>query len=171
MVPTQSRSGGRVASAWRHRRRSRLPLALATAVGVMIGLSLYTYQYAEGLSYFSNRPEACASCHIMRDHLDSWQKSSHHTRATCNDCHTPHALIPKLITKTDNGWRHSVAFTLQTSHDPVRITPRNFRRVERNCLDCHREIVSEILNAGDARHGQGLSCIHCHEDVGHGPRR
>lgn len=152
-------------------RRSKLTTLLTILFGILVGLGAYTFRFAEGLAYFSNRPAACANCHIMRDHLDSWQKSSHHARATCNDCHTPHALIPKLMTKADNGWRHSVAFTLQTFHDPLQITDRNFRRVEHNCLDCHQELVSEILVAGGAGHTRGLSCIHCHEDVGHGPRR
>lgn len=155
---------------YQHRRRAPLATILAILVGVTIGLGFYTFHFAEGLAYFSNRPEACANCHIMRDHLDSWYKSSHHTRATCNDCHTPHALVPKLVTKAENGWNHSVAFTLQTFDDPLRITRRNFDRVEHNCLDCHREIVSEIQSPGGT-HARGLSCVHCHEDVGHGPRR
>lgn len=156
---------------YQRRKPSTSKVVLAVAFGILIGLGAYTFRYAEGLAYFSNRPEACANCHIMRDHLDSWQKSSHHTRATCNDCHTPHAWIPKLITKADNGWRHSVAFTMHTYHDPLRIIGRNAQRVEHNCVGCHRELVSEILAADDAGHARGLSCIHCHEDVGHGPRR
>jgi cytochrome c nitrite reductase small subunit len=156
---------------WKSREGpSSRPALFAISVGVLFGLGSYTFRYAEGLAYFSNRPEACANCHIMRDHLDSWQKSSHHTRATCNDCHTPHALIPKLITKAENGWNHSVAFTLQTFKDPLQITKRNRQRVEHNCRGCHENLVSEIAGGG---HGgaRDISCIHCHEDVGHGPRR
>jgi len=150
---------------------SRLPVMLSLAVGAMAGLGAYTFRFAEGLSYFSNRPDACANCHIMRDHLDSWQKSSHHTRATCNDCHTPHEMIPKLITKAENGWRHSTAFTLQTFHEPLQITPRNRRRVENNCIGCHGELVSAIRDRMPVGQAQEISCIRCHEDVGHGPRR
>jgi len=84
-----------------------LSALLAALVGVMLGLGLYTFHFAEGLSYFSNDPNACANCHIMRDYLDSWQKSSHHARAVCNDCHTPQSLASKLWTKADNGWNHS----------------------------------------------------------------
>jgi hypothetical protein len=46
-----------------------------------LGLGTYTLQFAKGLSYLSNDPTQCANGHIMKDHLDSWQKSSHHGRA------------------------------------------------------------------------------------------
>ena len=39
--------------------------------------------FAEGLSYFSTNPAACANCHIMQSQYDSWQKSSHHGAASC----------------------------------------------------------------------------------------
>lgn len=84
---------------------------LSALIGVFLGLGAYTFQFARGFAYFSNDPNACANCHIMNDQLDSWQKSSRHGRAVCNDCHTPQALIPKLVTKAENGWNHSVKFT------------------------------------------------------------
>lgn len=143
---------------------------LAVCSGVVLGLGAFTFQYAQGLSYFSNRPENCANCHIMRDQLDSWQKSVHHGRATCNDCHTPHDPLGKLVTKADNGWRHSSAFTLQNFPDPIRITPRNRARLLHNCVGCHGGLVAEIEHAS-VPHGSGeLDCLHCHAGVGHGPR-
>jgi len=71
-------------------------LLVSTTTGVLTGLGCFTFQYAQGLSYFSNDPNACANCQVMRDYLDSWQKSSHHGRAVCNDCHSPHEPLPKL---------------------------------------------------------------------------
>jgi len=62
---------------------------LSALLGVMVGLGIFTFRLAEGFSYFTNDPNACANCHIMRDYLDFWQKSSHHARAACADCHTP----------------------------------------------------------------------------------
>jgi len=128
---------------------------------VTLGLGAYTFRYAQGLSYFSNDPNACANCHIMGDHLDSWQKSSHHAQATCNDCHTPVALLPKFFTKAENGWNHSMKFTLQNFREPIRIRPVNARRLTENCVRCHAEFVSEIE----------ADCLQCHAGVGHGPRR
>lgn len=147
-----------------------LPYLISALAGVMFGLGAFTFQYAQGLSYFSNDPKACANCHIMRDHLDSWQKSSHHTRATCNDCHTPHNLFGKLATKADNGWNHGWKFTAQTFGDPIRIRPVNVSRVQDNCTRCHQDLTDDIRTR--AAHAAGdLNCMHCHAGVGHGPRR
>jgi len=144
---------------------------LSALVGVMMGLGVYTFHFAEGLSYFTNDPNACANCHIMRDYLDSWQKSSHHAQAACNDCHTPHALVPKLWTKTENGWRHSVKFTLQNFREPLRMTSRNARRLQNNCVGCHEELVSDIRSFHAGTAADDVNCVRCHAEVGHGPRR
>jgi cytochrome c nitrite reductase small subunit len=138
--------------------------------GMMFGLGTYTFQFAKGLSYFSNDPANCANCHIMQEHLDSWMKSSHHTRATCNDCHTPHDLAGKLVTKADNGWNHGWKFTAQTFNDPIRIRTVNVERVQDNCVRCHQDLTDDI-RAGSAHAAVGLSCVRCHAGVGHGPRR
>jgi len=138
---------------------------LSALVGVLLGVGGYTFWFAQGHSYLSNDPQACANCHIMRDYLDSWQKSSHHARAVCNDCHTPTAVLPKMWTKLDNGWNHSLKFTLQNFREPLRIREVNARRLEANCMGCHAGLVSEILPEGRA------GCTRCHAGVGHGPRR
>lgn len=146
-----------------------LALLLCALTGVMAGLGVFTFVYAQGHSYFSNDPNACANCHIMRDHLDSWQKSSHHARAACNDCHTPNSPIPKLWTKAENGWNHSVKFTLQNFAEPIRIRDVNRERLKANCVHCHQELVGEILHAGVSV--EQTNCLQCHAGVGHGPRR
>ncbi len=157
--------------------RTRLPLTLAICLGGLLGLGAATFRYAEGFSYFSNDPRACANCHVMRPYLDSWQKSSHHVRAACNDCHVPHALVPKLVTKAENGWNHSRRFTLQDYPEALRITPHNADRLQHNCITCHAELTEEIRETargsgirGSPRAGD-IACTRCHADVGHGPRR
>lgn len=134
-------------------------LGLATAVGA------YTFVYARGYSYLTNDPAACANCHVMRNHFDAWVKSSHRAVAVCNDCHTPPDLVPKYLTKARNGFHHSVAFTTQDFHEPIRITDADRDVVERACRHCHEEIVVAIEGA----HGEAgrLSCVRCHATVGH----
>jgi cytochrome c nitrite reductase small subunit len=144
---------------------TKLPLLLALGLGTLAGLGAYTFQFAKGLAYLSDEPAACANCHIMDDYLDSWLKSSHHTRAVCNDCHTPQHVIGKWVSKADNGWNHSVRFTLQDFAQPIRIRPVNMDAVETNCVRCHAELTNDIRHAG------GTTCVHCHSGVGHGPRR
>ena len=40
----------------------------------------------------------------MNDEYASWSKSGHNHVAVCNDCHLPHALIPKFIAKARNSF-------------------------------------------------------------------
>lgn len=143
---------------------------IAVALGVFIGLGLYTFVYGKGFSYFSNDPKACMNCHIMRDEFDSWQKGTHHTVAVCNDCHLPHDLPAKLIAKSDNGWRHSKAFTTGDFHEPIQITPRNAEILQENCIRCHGEMV-HLLTKGSTTAAGAVKCVHCHQGVGHGARR
>lgn len=143
------------------------PIA-AVALGALLGVGAFTFHYGEGTSYFSTDPRSCVNCHIMQPQFDSWQKSSHHAAATCVDCHLPHGLIEKLIAKSDNGYRHSWAFTFQDFHEPIRITPRNARILRNNCVECHGDLVHALPISDEPR--DAVDCVHCHADVGHGPR-
>ena len=140
-------------------------LALATAIGVAVGIGGYTFVYARGASYLTNNPAACANCHIMREYYDGWQKSSHHSAAACNDCHTPASLIPKYAVKASNGFWHSFAFTSGRFHEPLQIKPRNHAVTEQACRHCHQDIVEAI--EGPHQSSGELSCTRCHDSVGH----
>ena len=61
----------------------RNTLKALSAGALASGLGGFTFQYAEGLSYFSTDPKACANCHIMQREYDDWQRASHHAVATC----------------------------------------------------------------------------------------
>jgi cytochrome c nitrite reductase small subunit len=137
-------------------------------VGIAFGLGVSTFRYAEGLSYFSSDPRACVNCHIMQPHYDSWQKSAHHTVATCVECHLPHTTLAKYIAKAENGYHHSKGFTLQDFHEPIMIKAKNSQILQDNCVSCHHEMVHELLGDAAASSPQ-LRCVHCHQGVGHGP--
>lgn len=139
-------------------------MVLAVSVGAVIGVGGYTFAYAEGWAYMTNDPNACANCHVMNEQLDGWAKGSHHDVAVCNDCHTPTDTVGKLVTKARNGWHHSLAFTTQSFHEPIQITPYNLAITEARCRDCHAEIVDAI----DGAHADDrVSCVRCHSSVGH----
>ena len=140
---------------------------LAALLGIMFGVGGFTLQYAEGLSYFSKNPAACTNCHIMRPQFDSWQKASHHTAATCVECHLPHDFLSKYLAKAENGFNHSKGFTLQDFHEPILITEKNSRILQQNCIECHADFVHELV-AGSTTDDGAVSCIHCHRSVGHG---
>lgn len=151
------------------RSKSRRTLVLAAAIGLLAGLGGFTFRYAEGLSYFSTEPRACANCHIMRPQYDAWQKASHHTVATCVDCHLPQAFIPKYLAKASNGWHHSKGFTLQDFDEPIQIKPGNSSILQENCLRCHADAVHRMV-AGARTDRDAVTCVHCHATVGHGER-
>ncbi len=147
----------------------RLWLLLAMFLGVASGVGFYTLDHAEGLSYLSSDPQACANCHIMQSQYDSWQKSGHHHVATCADCHLPHSFVAKYIAKAENGYHHSVGFTFQNFHEPIIIKEKNASILQSSCLHCHAD-VTHGLRPGEKSPQKSMSCVHCHAGVGHGPR-
>jgi len=153
------------------RRRSLrvLSIGAALSLGVLGGLGSFTFGYGEGTAYLTNDPAACANCHVMTEHYDSWVKSSHTNVATCNDCHLPHNFVGKWVVKADNGFFHSLAFTTNNFHEPIQIKPRNARVVQNACLHCHADFVHSMFPAEEGR-GM-LQCVHCHADAGHAKRR
>lgn len=139
-------------------------VALCVLAGMLLGSGGYTAYVSGATSYLSNDPRACVNCHIMREHYDGWQKASHHAVATCNECHVPHRLVPKYLSKAENGFWHSKGFTLQDFHEPIRIREKNRKTLNRNCMACHEMLVSHIDT-------QDINCVQCHAGVGHGPTR
>ncbi len=154
----------------RTRKLSLAGIALAGLIGVFVGVSGFTFVEARGWSYLSNDPKTCVNCHIMREQFDSWQKSSHHAVAVCNDCHVPHDLLGKYYTKAEHGFRHSWGFTFQDFHEPIQIKESSLKAVQDNCLRCHNALVSEISHYS-AVEGDRTNCIRCHVSVGHGANR
>jgi cytochrome c nitrite reductase small subunit len=138
---------------------------LAGIVGGIIGLGGFTFFYAESASYFSDNPQACINCHVMRDVYDGWNHGSHKAFTTCNDCHTPHTFPGKYIVKGINGWNHSVAFTLNNFHEPIRINDMNRAVAQESCLYCHGDLVVAISHENS---GHPTDCLACHAGVGHG---
>jgi cytochrome c nitrite reductase small subunit len=160
------------------KRTRRLAIAVAAMLGALGGLGFFTFGYGEGHAYLSNDPNACINCHVMQDHFDAWINSSHSHVATCNDCHLSHHPVGKWVTKADNGFFHSLAFTTGEFHEPIRIKERNARVTQAACLHCHDDVVHGMLPAqtptGGARDWPGADvqrCTHCHADVGHAGRR
>ena len=158
-----------------------IAFASAIAIGLAFGLGAFTFGYARGYSYLSNDASACANCHVMQEHFDAWNKSSHRNVATCNSCHTPHNLVGKYVTKAKNGFWHSFYFTTGNYPDPLRITEGNRKIAENSCRDCHAGIIEAIdppRGAGGhpipksstttaAQTGAPANCVRCHRYVGH----
>ena len=140
---------------------------IVVLLGVLLGVGIYTFYYGEGWSYFSRDPMACVNCHIMQPQFDSWQKASHHTVASCVDCHLPHGPVSKLVAKAENGFWHSKGFTFQDFPEPIFIREHNMKILQRNCLHCHKDFVHDMLPAVGAS-PEAVNCVHCHRSSGHG---
>ena len=140
----------------------RVLTVLCIGVGLIVGAGMFTFGYAEGDSYLTDEPKACANCHIMNDHLQRWERSTHSAVAVCNDCHAPKSFFAKYGVKSINGFNHSLAFTTGKFKDPFEITDLNIRVAEENCRKCHMQIAHSV-DFGQST----VRCTRCHEGVGH----
>lgn len=173
MVVTECK-GGRVirliVSLWRgftHAFAGWTGIALAGMMGVLLGVGVFTLQYSGVTSYLGDDPATCANCHAMQEEYEGWQRGNHHDVATCNSCHAPHDnLVYKYINKADNGFWHSLKFTFQNYPENIQIREHNREITEAACLYCHGDFVDQATNSS-TRKGETVSCIRCHDGVGH----
>lgn len=148
---------------------------------VLVALAVFANLVHESrmLSYLSSDPKVCINCHPMLTHYATWQHSSHRSRATCVDCHLPHdTFLNKMLAKARDGYNHSVAMTFKTYGNNLRVSTDAARRIQDNCIACHRELVSQMrMNSalyekmGDPTVQMGRRCWDCHRGLPHGTMR
>lgn len=144
----------------------RLAVVVAAVVGLALGVGGFTFVYARGTSYLTNDPTTCINCHVMGPEHARWVTSSHHAVAVCNDCHAPHDIVGKYVTKASNGVRHALAFTTGRFPDSIQLKPASRQLTNGACTSCHRNLVEMIMPAS-ARESDGTDCVGCHRVVGH----
>jgi cytochrome c nitrite reductase small subunit len=140
-----------------------LLIALLVLVGV-IGVGLYVTDFT---AYLGDNPTTCNNCHVMDAVYENWYHAGHKMWAKCNDCHTPHAFIPKYLVKAENGYHHVSAFTLGRIPNAIRARESSRKVIQENCVRCHAETVSTILEGPMAF---DRYCFDCHRSVAHGER-
>ncbi|MFT7004494.1 MAG: cytochrome c nitrite reductase small subunit [Sulfurimonas sp.] len=153
-------------------------LALALFIIAIAGFGYIIY-ISKALSYLSHDPKACINCHVMNTQYATWQHSSHAREATCIECHLPtDSFIDKYIAKAVDGWNHSKAFTMHTYAHAIKISDDGAKRVQKNCISCHKSITSTLSTNADKYHNfddpyveNGRKCWSCHKDVPHGKVR
>lgn len=149
------------------------------AFAIAIGMFVYMINASKALSYLSSDPKACINCHVMNTQYATWQHSSHGQRATCIECHLPtDSTLKKYIAKARDGWNHSVAFTLNTYDNTMVISEDGAKRVQSNCISCHKSVTSTLTTNSDKYHQfadpsveTGRKCWSCHKGVPHGKVR
>lgn len=143
----------------------RIALLVAVlALAAVIGVGLYVTDFT---AYLGNNPTTCNNCHVMDNAYESWYHAGHKQWADCNDCHTPHDLIPKYLVKAESGYHHVSAFTLGHIPDAIRAKEKSRDIVQENCIRCHEETVSTML---DNPMPLDRRCFECHRSVAHGER-
>ncbi len=143
----------------------RLPLILGlAALAVVAGVGLYVSDF---VVYLGNDATACNNCHVMDAAYEGWFHGPHKDWAACNDCHTPHDLIPKYIVKALSGYNHVSAFTV--GHIPAAIRAKDSSQavIQANCVRCHAETVAAVA---DGQMDADRYCFDCHRGAGHGER-
>jgi nitrate/TMAO reductase-like tetraheme cytochrome c subunit len=143
----------------------------------------------------TNTLEFCISCHEMRDTVYvEYQQSIHYSnpsgvRATCSDCHVPHAWVPKLIRKfqASNELWHKLVGTVDTPEKfeahrlemATRVWATMKATDSRECRNCHsfesmdfthqrqrsREKMEPVALGMPSP--DGTTCIDCHTGIAH----
>jgi cytochrome c nitrite reductase small subunit len=143
--------------------RLALSISIVTFV-IVLGVFAYVSDFTV---YLGDDPTACNNCHVMDAAYEGWLHSGHKVRAECNDCHVPHDLLPKYLSKAEHGFNHVSAFTLDNIPQAIRAKESSRLIIQENCIRCHTETVSEVADgAPDANR----YCFDCHRTVAHGDR-
>ncbi len=155
-----------------------LTIGSLTVFLIAIGFFIHLLNSSKALSYLSKDPKACINCHVMNTQYATWQHSSH-KNVGCIECHLPtDGFLNKYLAKAKDGWNHSVAFTLNTYDNAIKISKDAQRRVQQNCISCHSTLVSTLVSNSDINHNfkdgevaTGRKCWSCHKQVPHGKVR
>jgi len=143
----------------------KIPLFIGlVAFAAILGVLMYVSDFAV---YLGNDPTACNNCHVMDAVYEGWFHAGHKQWATCNDCHTPHELVPKYFVKMTSGMNHVTMFTLNHIPNPLRAKESTKEIVQANCIYCHQETVANIA---DGQMDSDRYCFECHRSVAHGER-
>ena len=139
------------------------PLLSLVGVGLVIwiGHLLTTY------------PAICLSCHARQSSIPMWAASViHPARVTCVDCHAkPGQLFPRKFFADEqvNGnclgcHKHVAEKDLEEAHHMKIAHKIHIEESKLMCIDCHRSIAHEKMEAGTNR-PQRLTCMECHPEA------
>lgn len=143
----------------------KVPLIVGVmALILVMGVGLYVTDFT---AYLGSNPSTCNNCHVMDAVYESWYHGGHHQWALCGDCHTPHAFIPKYLVKAQSAFRHVSAYGLGHIPDAIRARASSKEVIQENCVRCHLETVSMIM---ESSMNFDRYCYDCHRTVAHGER-
>ena len=144
-----------------------MKLALIIGITALILVAAVGLYVTDFTAYLGNNPATCNNCHVMDAVYEGWFHGAHQSWANCGDCHTPHALVPKYITKGLSGYHHVTAFAFGGIPDAIRAKHDSLEIVQENCVRCHIDTVDSTF---EVDHISDRYCFECHRYVSHGER-
>lgn len=167
-------------------KRAMLVL-LAGCATSMLGLALF----GTTMVYTSTEAFCSTNCHEMANNVTLEYRDTIHdknrtgVRATCPDCHVPHAPVPLYVAKMgalNDLWSHHVTHAIDTREKFQAQRPKMAQRVwtymkgndSRECRYCHNVAKMDSDRQSDTaklRHAKAkrekLTCVDCHFGIAH----
>ena len=121
----------------------------------------------------TTHPAICLSCHARQSSIPMWSPSAiHPPRVTCVDCHAKLGqLFPRHFFAdeqvNDNCLfchRPVAAKEMEEAHHMKIAHKLHIEESKLTCIDCHRNIAHEKIEAGTNR-PRRLTCMECHEEA------
>jgi cytochrome c nitrite reductase small subunit len=126
--------------------------------GVVLGVMLLAAT-AAAMRVTDQRP-FCSSCHVMAAAALTHKLSSH-ANQSCNDCHTPAALVSKASFKASQGLEDITGnFSGKDISMPISLRTRDV--VNNNCKQCHAMSNMEVAAMESKKY-----CVDCHRNIAH----
>lgn len=165
----------------------RWPLGLLLAAGFVGGVLFWG-----GFNWAMEATSTdgfCLSCHEMRIPYEEMQQTVHYSnrtglRASCADCHVPHAWVPKVKRKIEASGE-LIAWMRGTLDTPEKYEQHRMALAERvwarmeaddslSCRNCHVNVFEMAKNQSGAAAvshetaaREGYTCIRCHKGIAH----
>ena len=121
----------------------------------------------------TTHPVICLSCHARQSSTPMWSASQvHPKRVSCVDCHAKQGQIfPRYFYADERvnnnclGCHKPVAGREMDEAHHMKIAHKlHIEESKLMCIDCHRNIAHEKMEAGTNR-PRRLTCIECHEEA------
>ncbi len=139
----------------------RLMIVVGAALGVFLLLAVTLQVPAVGKTIGS--PQACGTCHVMKQEVVTLEHSSHRDLA-CLDCHAAQGFIDKPIDELKSSGRHIYYFLTDNTPDIIKPQEHSRKVVQANCEKCHAATVDTVHAPYNE---SGRFCFDCHREVPH----
>lgn len=174
---------------WVRRPSARIAAGTLLAIGFIAAI-IGTVGFTSAVGS-TNTLQFCTSCHEMRAFVfEEYRQSPHYrnnsgVRATCADCHVPHAFLPKMARKiratfieVPSHFRGTLATREKFEANRERLAQSVWAGMKasdsRECRNCH-DLPSMTLSRQKPRarsqHADALAsgetCIDCHKGIAH----